>query len=74
MNQPNFQNMSKKELLSYYVKHRNEDEAFYALMDKIYAEPPGEIHPAPQSIDDLKNFPELLERKRQQEQENELQQ
>jgi hypothetical protein len=29
-------------------------------MDKVTAEP-GEIYPAPQSIDDLRNFPELLE-------------
>jgi hypothetical protein len=33
-------------------------------MDRVTAEP-GEIHPAPQSIDDLKNFPDLLEKYRQ---------
>ncbi|KYC36062.1 hypothetical protein WA1_40705 [Scytonema hofmannii PCC 7110] len=65
MTKPNFQAMTRKDLLAYMLEHRNDDEAFYALMDKVNAEPTGEFYPAPQSIDDLKHFPQLLEKFRQ---------
>ncbi len=60
MSKPNFAAMTRKELRAYILEHREDDEAFQVYMDKVTAEP-GEIYPAPQSIDDLKNFPELLE-------------
>ena len=66
VNQPNLQVMSRKELIAYLLEHRDEDEAFYTLMDKIHAEPATEIYPAPKSIDDLKHFPKLLQKFRQQ--------
>jgi hypothetical protein len=65
MTKPNFQTMTRKEILDYIVEHRDDDEAFYAFMDKVYAEPPRQFYPAPKTIDDLRNFPELLERFRQ---------
>jgi hypothetical protein len=34
-------------------------------MDLAHTEPLTEIYPAPQSIDDLKHFPQLLEKFRQ---------
>lgn len=37
MNQPNFQAMTKKELRAYVLAHRDDDEAFYAYVDKIRA-------------------------------------
>jgi hypothetical protein len=64
MNKPNFQAMTRKELLTYMLEHRDDDEAFHIYMDRVHTEPPTEIYPAPQSIDDLKHFPQLLEKHR----------
>ena len=65
MMKPDFQAMTRKELLAYILKHRD-DDAFHVYMDKVHAEPPTEIYPAPQSIDDLKHFPKILEKIRRQ--------
>jgi hypothetical protein len=40
------------------LQNRDDDEAFQVYMDRALAEP-GEIYPAPQTIDDLKDFPFL---------------
>ncbi len=64
MNKHDFQAITRKELLTYMLEHRNDDEAFHAYMDKVHAEPPTEVYPASQSIDDLKHFPQLLEKHR----------
>lgn len=66
---PNFAAMSKKELIAYILEHRDEDQPFYILMDKI-KDAPGEVYPAPQSIDDLKHFPEILAKHRQEKEQN----
>lgn len=66
MMKPNFQAMTQKELIAYILEHRDEDEAFRVLMDRAHADPDAEFYPAPKSIDDLKHFPELLEKRRQQ--------
>ncbi|MFB2898790.1 hypothetical protein ACE1CI_38240 [Aerosakkonemataceae cyanobacterium BLCC-F50] len=68
---PDFQAMSRKELRAYILENRDEDEAFYAYMDKIQTEGTWVEFPAPKSIDDLKHFPELLEKHRQRKQEQE---
>ena len=39
MSKPNFSEMSREELAAYVMKHRHDDEAFYALADKVYASP-----------------------------------
>ncbi len=64
MIKPDFQAMTRKDLLAYMFAHREDDEAFRIYMDKVHAEPPTEVYPAPQSIDDLKHFPQLLEKHR----------
>jgi hypothetical protein len=66
---PELYTMTRKELKAYILEHREDEEAFQLYMDKVTSEP-GEIYPAPQSIDDLKNFPELLEKYRQEKQQN----
>lgn len=66
---PDFQAMTRKELLAYMLVHREDDEAFRAFMDKVHTEPPTEIYPAPQSIEDLKHFPQLLEKFRREREE-----
>lgn len=36
MNKPNFQAMNKQELRAYVLAHREDDEAFYAFVDKLH--------------------------------------
>ncbi|MFN6560387.1 MAG: DUF6887 family protein [Nostoc sp. ChiSLP01] len=43
MTKPNFQAMTKQELRDYVLEHRDEQEAFYALVDKLREEPGIEI-------------------------------
>ncbi|MBR8837872.1 MAG: hypothetical protein DSM106950_28675 [Stigonema ocellatum SAG 48.90 = DSM 106950] len=43
MTKPNFQAMTKQELRAYVLEHRDNDEAFYALTDKLRQEPGIEI-------------------------------
>jgi hypothetical protein len=39
MTKPNFADMTKAELKAYVIEHRDDSEAFYALMDKLNSEP-----------------------------------
>jgi hypothetical protein len=50
-----FEAMSRQELRTYILQNRDDNEAFQVYMDRALAEP-GEIYPAPQTIDDLKDF------------------
>ncbi|MEH2107974.1 DUF6887 family protein [Nostoc sp.] len=43
MTKVNFQGMTKQELRAYVLKHRDNQEAFYALTDKLREEPGIEI-------------------------------
>jgi len=36
MNRPNFQTMSRKELRAYVLAHREDNEAFYAFVDRLH--------------------------------------
>ncbi len=72
MSQPDFQSMNRKELVSYFLEHRNDQEAFYALMDKLETEPVlYELPPittAEEARAEAERFPQILEeirRKRQ---------
>ena len=56
-----FDAMSRQELRTYILQNRDDDEAFRVYMDRALAEP-GEVYPAPQTIDDLKDFPFLKKR------------
>ena len=59
-----FEKMTRLELRKYIVEHREDEEAFQVYMDKVMTEP-GEVYPAPQSIEDLQHFPQLIEKRRQ---------
>lgn len=59
---PDFQAMNRKELRAYVLKHRDDDEAFYAYMDKVKTETKRVKYPPLKSIDDLENYPEFLEK------------
>jgi len=43
MTKPNFTAMSKEQLKAYVLEHREDDEAFYALTDKLKEQPGIEI-------------------------------
>lgn len=62
---PNFNEMSVKELRAYVLEHRDDDEAFYAYRDKSTAEGNWVIMPPLKSMEDLDNYPEFLEKIRQ---------
>ncbi|MDX2229793.1 MAG: hypothetical protein NW220_09160 [Leptolyngbyaceae cyanobacterium bins.349] len=60
MTQPDFQAMNRQELRAYVLQHRDDLRAVRALIDKSIAESSGVVYPAPQSIDDLSHFSQLL--------------
>lgn len=50
---PDFQTMSMKELRAYVLEHREDDEAFYALVDRRRAANPNPIlYPPPNTPED----------------------
>jgi hypothetical protein len=57
-----FETMSRQDLRTYILENRNDDEAFHVYMDRALAEP-GEIYPALQNLDDLKDFPSFPRKK-----------
>jgi hypothetical protein len=61
MNKPNFRAMSQKELQAYVLAHRDDQEAFYAYVDKLHAEATWIEMPPLQSLDDLDKYPEFLD-------------
>ncbi|MBW4647598.1 MAG: hypothetical protein KME06_02710 [Kastovskya adunca ATA6-11-RM4] len=64
MSKPNFQAMSQKDLHAYVLAHRDDQEAFYAYVDKLHAEANWVEMPPLQSLEDLENYPEFVERVR----------
>ena len=61
MSKPNFQDMSQKELQTYVLAHRDDQEAFYAYVDKLHAEATWVEIPPLESAEDLENYPEFIE-------------
>jgi hypothetical protein len=62
MNKPNFQAMSQKELHIYVLHHRDDQEAFYAYVDKLHNEGNWIEMPAVESVQDLEKYPEFTSR------------
>jgi SOS response regulatory protein OraA/RecX len=61
MTQPNFEQMSRKELRAYMLEHRDDEQAFHAYMDRLANEPVlarGTI----EDLQDPSRFAEILER------------
>lgn len=70
MSQTDFQEMNRKQLLSYVFDHRDDQDAFYALMDKLTAAPPLATMPPANGRDETEELRQILEdihKKRQQE-------
>jgi len=60
MSKPDFTIMPRAELRQYILDHREDDEAFQTYLDRFTSEE-AVIFPAPESIEDLDNFPELYQ-------------
>lgn len=60
MTKPDFAAMSKSELKAYLLKHRNDTEAFHALMDKITSEPNQTFY----TVEEVGKLQEIIEDRR----------
>jgi hypothetical protein len=60
MKNPNFESMTRRELRDYMLANRHDEEAFRAYMDRLYALPNKVWHPAPSSLEDMNNIPEVF--------------
>lgn len=54
---PNFQVMNRKELQTYVLNHRDDDEAFYAYVDKVNAEQDRVTYQPVDSVEELERSP-----------------
>jgi hypothetical protein len=61
MSKPDFKLMSQKDLYTYVLNHREDQEAFYAYVDKLHAEATWIEMPALESVEDLENYPEFID-------------
>lgn len=62
---PNFKTMTSQELKSYVLSHREDDEAFYAYVDRIHERQDRIVYPPLQSLEDMEKYPEVMEQMRQ---------
>lgn len=53
MSKPNFDAMSKAELRAYVIEHQDEQEAFYALVDRLTAKPSSVVYPASMTPEEI---------------------
>lgn len=60
MTKPNFATMTKPELKAYLLEHRNDTEAFHALMDKVTSEPNQQFY----TLEEADKLQELVQRRR----------
>ena len=61
MDKPNFKEMDYKELYDYVLAHREDEEAFHAFADMVYAMPNQRIMPPLKSPEDAENYPDFME-------------
>jgi hypothetical protein len=55
VSKPNFQAMDQRELQAYVLAHRDDQDAFYAYVDRLHGEANWVDMPPVQSLDDLAN-------------------
>ncbi len=53
MTKPNFDAMSEAELRAYVYEHRNDQEAFYAFVDRLTAKPSSVVYPASMTPEEI---------------------
>ena len=61
---PDFSAMTRKELRVYLLTNRDDQDAFYAYVDRSEVEAKWIEFPPVQSMDELNNFPEFFEKVR----------
>jgi hypothetical protein len=59
---PNFSVMSKQELRTYVLNHRDDEEAFQAYMDKLHAQENRIEHSPVNTWEELEHYPELAQK------------
>ncbi|MGV0024330.1 DUF6887 family protein [Phormidesmis priestleyi] len=59
---PNFAAMTRKELRAYLLAHRNDEEAFFAYVDRSEVEANWIELPSVESVEGLQQFPEFLKK------------
>jgi hypothetical protein len=65
MSQPDFQAMSLTDLRAYVLSHSDDNEAFYVYVDRKQAQGQATKYPPLKSLEDLENYPEVIERLKQ---------
>nr|WP_198648970.1 hypothetical protein [Cyanothece sp. BG0011] len=62
---PDFKAMTSQELKRYVLSHRDDNEAFYAYVDKINERQDRVVYPPLKSLEDMEKYPEFIEQLRQ---------
>jgi hypothetical protein len=65
MSQSDFQAMSMGDLRAYVLSHREDNEAFYVYVDRKQAQGTKIKHPPLKSVQDMENYPEVIDKLRQ---------
>ena len=69
MSKPDFSSITRAEFRQYILDYRDDTEALSIYLER-FKSPDSKVFPAPQTIEDLENFPEIhrehLERQRNQ--------
>ncbi len=58
MSKPEFTSMTRAELRQYILDHREDEQALQIYIDR-FQNPNNRIFPAPETVEDLDNYPEL---------------
>jgi hypothetical protein len=61
---PNFAAMTCKQLREYVLAHRNDEEAFFAYVDRSASEANWAEFPPVESVEELQHFPVFLDKLR----------
>ncbi|MGG6239995.1 DUF6887 family protein [Nodosilinea sp. AN01ver1] len=61
MNRPNFQTMTQRELQAYVLAHRDDQDAFYAYVDRLHRDATWVEMPPLRSLGDVENYTEFVE-------------
>ncbi len=65
MNKPDFNSMSLKELRTYILSNRDDNDAFYTFVDRVDTEKTWTIYSPINSIEEMEKYPEILNRLKQ---------
>jgi flagellar biosynthesis protein FliP len=64
MMKPNFDKISKAELRAYVMSHKDDEEAFCKLVDRLKADSTNQTqHPFPKTLEDVAKVQEIIQHK-----------